>query len=524
MSNTAIVSAPRITVINPRVPEKAKLRVAAYARVSSDSTDQLNSYLAQVDFYTKYISANEDWELVDIYADEGISGLESRKRDEFNRMIADCRAGKIDRILVKSISRFARNTKEYLQFMRELLRLGVTIQFEKENLDTGKLTSEQTAAIYGAFAQMESTNHSSNMRISVRMRMEKGIFAPSSMPYGYRLNGLDAEIVPEEAEVVRYIFDAYLNGQGQQTIADELNRQDISRGRKAKQWRRQTISIILTNMAYTGDTYWNKSFSSDTIPFPRVKNTGQRPQYYVEGTHPPIIEKKDFQRVQELLAARKEQFNQHLAPTEAVFRKHIYCGKCGSLFRKKMIGQNPYWVCRNHHTSSEQCSMPEVSETEITTAALRLQNKLKLYASLILQPMLEQLRELREKELRSNRKLQDIDKEIAHISEQNLVLVRLKSKGYVDSALYLTQTDELDRKLRELRKLRRKQLDEANDDPQIRATENMLDYLQDAPQWQDELTAEFFGTLVEQIRIVDTGQVIFKLINGLELSETMTGR
>lgn len=156
--------------------------------------------------------------MVDIYADEGISGLEARNRDDFNRMMADCREGKIDRVLCKSISRFARNTQEYIQFVRELLRLGISIHFEKENIDTGKMTSEQVAQIYGAFAQMESTNHSSNMRFSVRMRMEKGLFVPSSVPYGYRLAGRDLEIIPEEAEVVRRIFSAYLSGQGKDDI------------------------------------------------------------------------------------------------------------------------------------------------------------------------------------------------------------------------------------------------------------------------------------------------------------------
>ena len=128
---------PRVTVIDPRAPEQAKLRVAAYARVSSDSEDQVNSYIAQADFYTKLISANSDWDMVDIYADEGITGLESRKRDDFNRMLQDCRDGKIDRVLVKSISHFARNTKEYIQYVRELLQLGISIQFEKENMKNG---------------------------------------------------------------------------------------------------------------------------------------------------------------------------------------------------------------------------------------------------------------------------------------------------------------------------------------------------------------------------------------------------
>lgn len=175
MLQTNLTSAvlPKITVIEARQQEVQKLRVAAYARVSSDSDDQQNSYIAQVDYYTKYISENNGWEMVDIYADEGITGLVASKRDDFQRMIADCRAGKIDKVLVKSISRFARNTKEYIQFVRELLRMGIAIHFEKENIDTGKMTSEQVATIYGAFSQMESQNHSNSMRISIKIRMEK---------------------------------------------------------------------------------------------------------------------------------------------------------------------------------------------------------------------------------------------------------------------------------------------------------------------------------------------------------------
>ncbi|MFR5005541.1 MAG: recombinase family protein [Oscillospiraceae bacterium] len=257
-TNISTARVPQVTVIDPRIPEKTKLRVAAYARVSSDSEDQVNSYIAQVDFYSKYIAGKEEWEMVDIYADEGISGLEARNRDDFNRMMTDCREGKIDRVLCKSISRFARNTQEYIQFVRELLRLGISIHFEKENIDTGKMTSEQVAQIYGAFAQMESTNHSSNMRFSVRMRMEKGLFVPSSVPYGYRLAGRDLEIIPEEAEVVRRIFSAYLSGQGKDDIARELNQLGVDRGRNRGKWHPSTVAYILTNITYTGDMIWQK--------------------------------------------------------------------------------------------------------------------------------------------------------------------------------------------------------------------------------------------------------------------------
>lgn len=183
-----VVQGAWVTVVDPSAQQRPKLRVAAYVRVSSSSDDQINSYLAQVDFYTKYITSREDWELVDVYADEGLTGMETKKRDEFNRMIADCREGKIDRILVKSVSRFARNQEDYIYFMRELLRLGVTISFEKENIDTGKMTLEQVADIYGAFAQIETTGHSANMRTSYHMRMERG---KARWVLRYRTEGTD---------------------------------------------------------------------------------------------------------------------------------------------------------------------------------------------------------------------------------------------------------------------------------------------------------------------------------------------
>ena len=514
------VKSPTVTVIDPINQEKAKLRVAAYARVSSDSADQLNSYLAQVDYYTRHIGGNPDWELADIYADEGISGLDIQKRDEFNRMMADCRAGKIDRILVKSMSRFARNTRDTLHFMRELMRLGVTVRFEKENIDTGRLSSEQTATIYAAFAQMESTSHSSNMRFSVKMRMEKGIFTPSSMPYGYRLNGLEPEIVPEEAEVVRRIFSSALRGHGRKSIAQELNELGIERGHDRKVWLYTTVHYILTNSFYTGDSVWHKFCTTDTLPFQTIKNRGQQPKYHVEDDHPAIISREDFQRVQELIAQRREQFHDGAASSCSPYIGKIYCEQCGSKFRRKECGDKVYWDCYRHNAGKDQCPSHQISEEMLTAAALRLHNKLVLHGQDLLQSLLDQLREIRERELRSNQKLSDIDKEIASISGQNLVLIRLKSKGCINPALALSQADELNRKLRDLRRLRRKVLAAADGDEQIQSTEAILDYLETA-QWQTEVTPELFENLVERITVVSADEVKFQLLNGLELTERL---
>lgn len=519
-ANTAATGSPKITVIDPRKPEAAKLRVAAYARVSSDSADQLNSYLAQVDFYTKYISSRASWELVDIYADEGLSGLEAHKREEFNRMIADCRAGKIDRVLVKSTSRFARNSTDYIRYVRELLRLGISICFEKENIDTGKMTTEQIAQIYGAFSQMESTNHSNNMRISIRMRMEKGLFVPPSIPYGYRLVGRELEPVPGEAEIVRHIYTAYLTGQGVGDISRELNQLGVVCRRGRERWHPRTVHYILTNISYTGDMLWQKSFATDTIPFRQIQNRGQKPRYFVEDCHPPIVSKEDFQRVQDLMSLRREQFaGATPRPEPSIYSKRITCGECGAVCRRKVINGRTYWVCRRHDRTKADCPTSAVPEAGITAALLRLYNKLRQDGGKLLRPVLDQLRELREWELRSNRKISDIDKEIARISEQNLVLTRLKSKGYVDSALCLSQEDEMKHKLIQLRRLRRGLMDAAGEDVQIRDTETILNYLEDGPEWLDAPDPEMFESLVRRIVIVSSDTLKFTLLNGLELTE-----
>lgn len=509
-----------VTIIEPRDMTPAKLRVAAYARVSSDSEDQLNSYIAQVDFYTRHISQREGWELVDIYADEGLTGMEISHREEFNRMIADCRDGKIDRILVKSISRFARNQEDYILNMRELLRLGVTIHFEKENIDTAKMTSEQAADIYGAFAQMETTNHSQNMRISNRMRMEKGTFIPQTAPYGYRLIDKTLVIVPEEAEIVRQIYRAYLGGQGHEDIAKELNCLGVERSSKSGLWRARTVEYILTNITYTGDQIWQKSFATDVLPFKQVQNRGQKPKYFAQDCCPAIISKEEFKLVQALTQKRLNA-RKSLETVQSPYRKHIFCAECGVLCRGKMINGKRYWICNRRDQEKAMCPVSQAAEEEITAALQRFYLKMWHGKDIILRPVLSQLKELQERELRSNQRVADIDTEIAKLTEQNLVLTRLKSKGYMDSALYLSELDEINGKVRELRKLRRRILDSTHEDEQIRQTEDMLEYLDSSPEWLETIAPELFTLLIDRIMLTADGSVRIRLLNGLEFTEEL---
>ena len=248
-----------IHVIDARAGTTAeKLRVAAYCRVSSDSDDQLNSFLAQVRHYTAYIGQNPEWELADVYADEGLTGTRMDKRDEFNRLMADCRKGQIDLILVKSTSRFARNTMEFLEALRELRQLGVTVWFENENMRTDKLANETMLALSGVRAQQESISISQNQRWSCQKRMQNGTFLPSSAPYGYRIIGGKFVIVEEEARIVRLIFDWYLSGMGKKAITDRLNATQAIKLNGFDKWYIHSVSYILCNDRYAGNALLQK--------------------------------------------------------------------------------------------------------------------------------------------------------------------------------------------------------------------------------------------------------------------------
>lgn len=246
--------ASNVTVIPPKAVQPDILRVAAYCRVSSDSTDQLHSYAAQIKEYTEQINGHAGWELVDVYADEGLTGTRMDKREDFNRMLADCRKGRIDKVLVKSISRFARNTRDCLASLRELSRLGVSVYFEKENIDTGTLTTELMVSVSGSLAQQESISISQNQQMSYQKRMERGEFITCSAPFGYRLvDGKDLEIVSEEAEQVRWMFQSYLNGRSLEWIAAEMTKKEFPTTDKTPYWQHSTVLYVLAALLQAVD-------------------------------------------------------------------------------------------------------------------------------------------------------------------------------------------------------------------------------------------------------------------------------
>lgn len=286
-----------VKVIEPTIGnlnQSKIIKAAAYCRVSTNSEDQVNSFSAQLKYYTEYISSNPRMELVDIYADEGITGTCVSKRDEFKRMMRDASNGKLDRIFVKSVSRFARNTLECLEAIRILKSLDVTVIFENDNIDTETMNSELILYVKSAFAQSEALSGSKRVSTAIRMKMENGEFITYNAPYGYKL---DKEchllIVPDEAEVIRRIFELYLSGKGMGKIAEILNDENIPNA--SGKWSVSGIRYILLNEKYIGDSILQKTYTPCTLPLKNIPNRGELDMYYVSNSHEGIISRETFE-------------------------------------------------------------------------------------------------------------------------------------------------------------------------------------------------------------------------------------
>ena len=276
-----------VTDISREQQKPEIIRLAAYCRVSSKSADQLHSFAAQIRYYKDYERKNPQYKLVDVYADEGLSGTDMKKRDEQNRLIRDCKLGKIDRVITKSVSRFARNTQELLVALRTLKELGVSIYFEEQGIDSEKMNMEMLVTFPGMAAQQESVNISDHLRRSYQMRMESGEFNCCAPAYGYDLVDGQLVVKEDEAKIIRRIFDLYLQGIGKQNIANILNAEGVPRRYAQKKWYHNTINYVINNERYMGDALLQKKFTTDTLPFRKKKNRGEKPQYYVENSNPP---------------------------------------------------------------------------------------------------------------------------------------------------------------------------------------------------------------------------------------------
>lgn len=496
-----------------------KMRVAGYARVSSDSKDQLNSFATQVAHYSNLISKNDAWEFVDMYADEGISGISMSKRDEFNRMIDDCRNGLIDRIITKSMSRFSRNTTDTLSILRELRMLGIGVYFEKENIDTATTSSEEIITIYAMMAQHESESISQNCKRGARMRMKNGTYVAASAPYGYRLVDDCLRIEETEAQVVRRIFQSYINGTGQWRIAKMLQDEGVINKSGSSRWHPKSISVILRNERYIGDILLQKNYNEDTLPYKKRPNRGELPKYYTPNAHEAIISKEDYEYVQGLLKSRATL---NFSQTEYVlFSGKIKCATCGSVHRRREIRGKFYWLCRKNDTSLSRCSSEVISEKALHRAFIRMYNKLQLHYDAILTPMITNFEHLQELQQKGNTELKTLNKEIARLAEQNHVLTELVSKGILDSALFLSQSDGLNRQLSKCKQRKSKILENTRQDDSVKKTNDLATILNRAEKQIFEMDECLFHELIETIVACNNQTIKFVLINGLELTERL---
>jgi len=355
-------------------------RVCGYARVSTDNEEQLNSYEAQMDYYSKFIREHEGWEFVGLYSDEGITGTSIRKRKGFQRMITDALDGRIDLIVTKSISRFARNTVDSISTIRELKAKGIEVFFEKDGLWTFDPAAELTIAILSSIAQEEIRNLSQNVTWGQRARFASG---KVTMSYGHFLGydrGEDGRPVinEEQAQIVRRIYRMFVDGTTVSGIAKALTQEGIPTPGGRRVWQHSVVESILTNEKYKGDALLQKSFCADFLTRRMKKNEGEVPQYYVEGSHSPILSAELFDHVQEELRRRKERGN---IPSTSCFAGRIVCGDCGSIYGSKVWHSNSkyrrtVWQCNGKFKGENKCTTPHLYEEDIKRAFLDFANRL----------------------------------------------------------------------------------------------------------------------------------------------------
>lgn len=334
-----------VTKINPAgVALPKKMRVAAYARVSSGKDAMLHSLSAQVSYYSDYIQKHSGWEYVGVYADEALTGTKEG-RAEFQRLLVDCRDGKVEMVLTKSISRFARNTLTLLEAVRKLKGLGIDVYFEKENLHSISGDGELMLSILASFAQEESRSVSENCKWRIRKRFQAGEPANWRFLFGYRCVQGNMVIEPTEAEIVRSVFRDYVNGVGVTAIANRLEEQGVPTMFGGK-WTARSIKVMLRNEKYAGNALLQKRYVEDHINKRLISNRGQLPRYFAAGTHQPIVDESTFQKAQALLYGSMKKSSPKKSTTERYpFSHQIFCMNCGKFYKRQACHGRVYWNC-----------------------------------------------------------------------------------------------------------------------------------------------------------------------------------
>ncbi len=507
----------QVQIIQPYQPQSEELeKVAAYCRVSTDSKDQLNSYRTQIGYYTNYIAQHPGWELADIYADEGITGTSLEKRDEFKRMLADCRAGKIQRILVKSVSRFARNTLELIETTRELKSLGVVVVFEEQGIDTAQMLGEMQLTLLAMAAQEESTSISKNMRWSIQKRMKAGTYLGNTSPYGYHLK--DGRLIVDKAEaaVIRQIFEMRLAGMGQVTITQELNRQGFPT-RNGTPWTVCGVRYILSNERYIGDSLFQKKYIVDPLSHKSVRSHGERNQYYIRDTHVGIISQEVFQKVQE--SFQNQTFKRSKTPHLFVHR--IQCSHCRRHYRYLCSSGKPYWGHTSQTAEEPTCENIRLPEESIKSSFVNLIGKLYVNTESLLSPTITLLEEIAARQAQGSTKLFEINTALAELNEKTHTLQRLHNKGFIEDEDFREQNDTLAAQRKKLSNQRAKTVHGSKALETLDRLRELQEQLGALPEIPWKFDIDLFDQLIEKIVPISNTELLFQLKCGLELKEVL---
>ena len=518
-------------------------KVCAYARVSTDSEEQLTSYSSQIKYYSDKIKSNPGWEFVGVYADEGISGTGVKKRTEFKKMIDDALKGKIDIILAKSISRFARNTLDTLKYVRLLREHHVDIHFEKENIKTLDMDSEMFLTFYSAFAQAESESISQNIKLGIKAKMKRGEMANGAAPYGYVWNkqNKQLEIDEDQAEIVREVFNLYCSGKGAKTISKILNDRCVPTYSKGKKWYPTSIISMITNEKYVGDIIGRKHYVESPITHKMVRNFGEKEKYYVKNHHESIITRDVWDKAQEIYIKRSKSLipdgskHQSKFSMRYAFSSKIVCGFCGENYTRRVNGTQEngkklcYWRCTNKVYRKEDCTHSiSLREDLLETMFIELYNNLICNNHKNKTRLFQMIKEVLENNDYQNDK-NKLEKEKQTTQDKLLELVDLKLEKVIDKDTYMLKEKELKENLDSIN-CKLQDIEKANNENKdVYNRLKVIEKIINEPTILTEFNRETFDTIIDKIvvgEVSENGEVIpnvirFVLKTGKEYKTTI---
>jgi len=509
---------PKVEVITARLNQvKSQIqriikKVCAYARVSTDSEEQLTSYNSQIEYYSNKIKSNPDWEYVGVYADEGITGTQVKNRTEFQRMIDDALNGKIDIIIAKSISRFARNTLDTLKYCRELREHGVDVYFEKENIHTLELDSEMFLTLYSAFAQAESESTSMNVKMGLKAKMKRGEAVGFYGCYGLKWDKKEKvyTIDEEEANVVRRIFKLYIEGVGTGRIAKILTNEGIKTATGKSYWQQATICRIINNEKYVGDLMTQKSYVDNPLTHKKKQNYGEKDKYYTKDHHIAIIDRETFEKAKEIYSKRSKKTNPDghthcdKYSLRYAFSAKIFCAFCGcnyvrrSCKRKTTEGKHVYWACTHRVSSGAVCCSRSIRDEYLKELFVEVHNKLCKEYKKSNDKLMKIIKDSLEKNDYAN-ELKKIESEINSVNSKISNLLDLKLENYIDKDAYMKKEIELTEKLKDLKEKRINVEKKMNSNQEISNRLKKIEKVLSGNNKITEFDREVFDSLVECI-------------------------